>query len=165
MARSEIFSTCIHSFSDACEKRIAKQLDEKRIVLTNGCFDLLHAGHIYSLQKAAELGDELWIALNSDASVRSLKGESRPIFSQMERAYMLNALECVSLIFLFEGDNLSKEILNLKPDIYVKSSDYSLETLNHKEKKSLESVGADIHFVPHIDGFSTTITLNKVQNT
>ena len=75
------------------KKRKAKQLDEKRIVLTNGCFDLLHAGHIYSLQKAAELGDELWIALNSDASARSLKGESRPIFSQMERAYA----ECVRI--------------------------------------------------------------------
>ena len=94
MARSEIFSTCIHSFSDACEKRKAKQLDEKRIVLTNGCFDLLHAGHIYSLQKAAELGDELWIALNSDASVRfSKRRKSTHILSDGESIYA----ECVRM--------------------------------------------------------------------
>ena len=164
MTHLNIFSTCIHSFSDACEKRQTKLLEEKQIVLTNGCFDLLHAGHIYSTKKHRKFGDELWVALNSDASVRTLKGESRPIFSQNERAYMLNALECVSLIFLFEDDNLSKEILHLKPDVYVKSGDYSFETLNVKEKKSLESVGSEIHFVPHLDGFSTTNTVNSIQN-
>ena len=92
-------------------------------------------------KKHSEFGDELWVALNSDASVRTLKGESRPIFSQNERAYMLNALECVSLIFLFEDDNLSKEILHLKPDVYVKSGDYSFETLNVKEKNHSNLLG------------------------
>ena len=122
----------------------------------------MHAGHIYSLEKASELGDELWVALNSDRSVQSLKGNSRPVLKQDQRAYMLDSLKFVSLVFIFENNNLSQEIFDLKPDIYVKSGDYSLDTLNPEEKKALESIGAEIHFVPHMHGFSTTSMINKI---
>ncbi|MEK9772878.1 MAG: adenylyltransferase/cytidyltransferase family protein [Opitutae bacterium] len=151
------------TFTDACKIRQEKYNQDKKLVLTNGCFDLLHAGHVYSLEKAAELGDELWVALNSNASIRSLKGKNRPIFSEYERAYMLSSLKFVSLIFIFENTHLAEEILQLKPDIYVKSGDYSLEKLNQKERISLEKVGAEIHFVPLLDGFSTTSIINTIR--
>ena len=153
------------TISDACKTRQEKFNHNKKIVLTNGCFDLLHAGHIYSLEKASELGDELWVALNSDSSVRSLKGKTRPIYSENERAYMLSCLKFVSLVFIFEDTHLANEILELKPEIYVKSGDYSLEKLNEEERISLEKVGAEIHFVPLLDGFSTTNIIDTIQDT
>ena len=164
MTDHKFFSSSICSFEEACEKRKEKCHNQKKIVLTNGCFDLLHVGHIYSLEKASELGEELWVALNSDISVRSLKGGNRPIFSQEQRAYMLQSLKCVSLVFIFENENLAKEITALKPDIYVKSGDYSLQTLNPDERKALETVGSKINFVPHIDGFSTTNIIKNLSN-
>lgn len=159
------FTTGISTLTEACKKRKALLSENKTLVLTNGCFDLLHAGHVYSLEKASELGDELWIALNSDSSVKSLKGPTRPIYSAMERAYMLCALKFVSLVFIFEGSNLAHEILKLKPDIYAKSGDYSLTKLNQDEKKSLDKVGAEIHFVSLLEGFSTTKIINHIQST
>lgn len=158
-------SKCICSFADACHKREETFNQKKKIVLTNGCFDLLHAGHIYSLEKASEFGDELWVALNSDSSVKSIKGNERPIFSENERAYMVSSLRFVSLVFIFNSTHLANEILALKPDAYVKSGDYSLETLNSDEKKSLNSVGAEIHFVPMLSGFSTTKIINNIADT
>ena len=116
-------------------------------------------------KKASKLGDELWVALNSDSSVRSLKGKTRPIYSENERAYMLSCLKFVSLVFIFEDTHLANEILELKPEIYVKSGDYSLEKLNEEERISLEKVGAEIHFVPLLDGFSTTNIINTIQDT
>lgn len=165
MKTSATFSECFSSYSDAYEKRQEKYAQNKSIVLTNGCFDLLHAGHIHSLEKASQLGDELWVALNSDSSVRSLKGTSRPIFSEKERAYMLCSLRYVSLVFIFENTHLAKEILEIKPDIYVKSGDYKLENLNRDEKASLDKIGAEIHFIPLLDGFSTTKIIKSIQHT
>lgn len=164
MKFSSSFSKYFCSFSDACKKRKVKSSQNKKIVLTNGCFDLLHAGHIYSLEKASELGDELWVALNSDTSVRSLKGKCRPILSENERAYMLSSLRSVSLVFIFENSNLAREILHLKPDIYVKSGDYSLEKLNSEERSSLEKIGAKIHFISHLEGISTTNIVKNIQD-
>jgi rfaE bifunctional protein nucleotidyltransferase chain/domain len=159
------FSKGVSTLTDACDKRKALLSENKTLVLTNGCFDLLHAGHVYSLEKASELGDELWVALNSDSSVKSLKGPTRPIYSVMERAYMLCSLKFVSLVFIFEGSNLAKEILQLKPDFYAKSGDYSLNNLNQDEKISLDKVGTEIHFVSLLEGFSTTKIINHIQST
>ena len=154
---------CVSSFSNACEIRKDKVNHGKRIVLTNGCFDLLHAGHVYSLQKAAALVEEVWVALNSDRSVRSLKGTTRPIYSEHERAYLLHSLGFVSLIFLFDSINLSNEILQLKPDVYAKSGDYTIDTINEKERNALKSVGAKICFVPFLEGYSTTRIINSIR--
>jgi rfaE bifunctional protein nucleotidyltransferase chain/domain len=132
------------------------------IVLTNGCFDLLHSGHIFSLQQAARFG-ELWVALNGDASIRQLKGPQRPVIGERERAYTLAALECVRGIFIFDGLRLARELEIFRPDIYVKSSDYAPETLDPEERSALEKIGAKIEFVPLLPNFSTSQIIKKIQ--
>lgn len=154
-----------YSFEEICEIRLEREQQGKSIVLTNGCFDLVHAGHIYSLEKAAALGDELWVALNSDASVRKIKGINRPIYSQNERAYLLGALEAVNLTFFFDSTNLAQEIKRLRPDFYAKSGDYSLDNLNTEEHKALEEANTKICFVPFLEGFSTSRTVESIKNT
>lgn len=136
----------------------------KTIVLTNGCFDLLHPGHLSYLKQAATLGDELWIGLNSDASTSGLKGPTRPVMNEYERAYMLAGLECVSRLFVFNEPRLTKEILAIKPDIYVKAGDYTIETLNQEERSALEKVGAKIKFLPFLEGYSTTKLIKKISD-
>jgi len=156
----DLFANPLQSSTDLLKIREELKATGRKLVLTNGCFDLLHIGHIYSLEKASEFGDELWVALNSDTSVRSLKGMSRPIFSELERAFFLKV---VSQVFIFENDTIVREILELKPDVYVKSGDYTLETLHSEERNSLESIGAQIRFVPHLQGISTTKIIGKIQ--
>ena len=161
------FTGSINSFSsleDALIIREKYRREKKTLVLTNGCFDLLHPGHIHSLNLAASRGDYLWVALNSDESVKALKGPARPIINEHYRAFSLNSLKAVSLVFLFNGANLATEILAISPDVYVKSSDYSLETLNKDEKKSLFEVGAEISFIPLLKGFSTSTLLSKIRS-
>ena len=137
----------------------------KKLVLTNGCFDLLHAGHIYSLEAAAQQGDVLWVGVNSDTSVRQLKGNNRPIYNEEARLYILNALQCVQGVFLFQGQDLAEEIKKIQPDIYVKAGDYTLEKLNVKERLALESCHAKILFMPFLEGWSTTNTIKKLNHT
>lgn len=132
-------------------------------MLTNGCFDLLHTGHLYFLNQAKQLGDILWVLLNSDSSVRSLKGTSRPVQSEKERAYALASLRAIQGVVIFHQKRLTKEISLLQPDIYVKAGDYSLETIDKEERTALETVGADIRFLPFLKGFSTTRFLNKMR--
>ena len=135
----------------------------KRLVLTNGCFDLLHAGHIYALEQAAQQGDVLWVGVNSDNSVRRLKGPSRPVYNEEARLYMLNALQCVSGLFLFDGDNLALEMELIQPDVYVKSGDYSLEKLNPAERQALLASSTQIIFAPFLQGWSTTHTIEQIE--
>jgi rfaE bifunctional protein nucleotidyltransferase chain/domain len=132
------------------------------LVMTNGCFDLLHTGHLYFLQAAGQLGDRLLVALNSDASVRMLKGSKRPVQNELERAYALAALECVDHIVIFNESNLVKEIAALKPDIYTKAGDYDLGRLHPGERTALEVGGSKIHFLPFLNGFSTTNLIGKI---
>lgn len=134
----------------------------KRLVLTNGCFDLLHAGHVYALEQAAQEGDVLWVGVNSDSSVRRLKGDKRPIYNESARLYMLNALQCVTGVFTFDGDNLAEEMDLIKPDVYVKSGDYSLEKINKDEYHVLIKSQTKIVFVPFLDGWSTTHTIAQI---
>ncbi|MDR1665760.1 MAG: adenylyltransferase/cytidyltransferase family protein, partial [Puniceicoccales bacterium] len=128
----------------------------RRLVLTNGCFDLLHGGHVRLLQTARSYGDGLWVGLNGDRSVRQLKGPSRPLREEKERAYILSALACVDGVFIFDGPTLAKEILLVKPEVYVKSSDYTLETLHPEEREALQRGGTEIRFVSLLEGISTT---------
>jgi D-glycero-beta-D-manno-heptose 1-phosphate adenylyltransferase len=134
----------------------------RRVVLTNGCFDLLHTGHIYFLQRARQLGDCLLVALNSDASVRLLKGPKRPVQTEAERAFALAALDCVDHVVIFQEANLMAEIDALQPDVYTKAGDYDLGRLHPGERGRLESVGTEIHFLPYLDGFSTTNLIRRV---
>ncbi len=135
----------------------------KAVVLTNGVFDLLHTGHLFYLQQARALGDRLIIALNADASVRALKGPSRPVQTEEQRAYALGALACVDAVVIFREPRLTAEILTLKPDVYCKAGDYTLEKLNSEERAALQSIGARIDFLPFLPGFSTTQLIRRIQ--
>jgi rfaE bifunctional protein nucleotidyltransferase chain/domain len=135
----------------------------RKVVLTNGVFDLLHTGHLYFLQKARALGDALFIALNADASVRALKGPSRPVQSEEQRAYALAALACIDAVFVFKTPRLDAEIRALSPDVYCKAGDYALDKLDPGERAALEKTGAKIEFLPFLPGFSTTNLIAKIK--
>ncbi|HEY4744385.1 MAG TPA: bifunctional D-glycero-beta-D-manno-heptose-7-phosphate kinase/D-glycero-beta-D-manno-heptose 1-phosphate adenylyltransferase HldE [Desulfuromonadaceae bacterium] len=132
----------------------------KRIVFTNGCFDLLHAGHVKYLQKARGLGDLLVLGLNSDASVRRLKGEKRPLIGEDERAHILAALDCIDYVVLFDEDTPLALITQLKPDILVKGGDYTPEGVVGKEV--VEAYGGRVELVAFVDGKSTTNIIERV---
>ena len=151
------------SLDDALARREKLRSQGKRVVLVNGCFDLLHTGHIYYLKKAAELGDALYVALNGAKSISALKGPTRPIQDDASRAYALAALACVDTVFIFQTPRLTGEIETIKPDAYAKAGDYTLETLASEEREMLESIGAKIHFVPYLEGFSTTDIIEKLR--
>ena len=132
------------------------------VVVTNGVFDLLHPGHVEYLQEASELGDTLVIALNSDASVKELKGSPRPIISELERAYMLASLEYVNKVIIFEETEALNTLLAIQPDIYVKGGDYNIDTINQKERHALEARGVEIRILKFKTGFSTTKMIEKI---
>ena len=156
------------AFSTSLDEAVRFREDAKRsgktFVLTNGCFDLLHYGHVSSLTEASKLGDYLWVAMNSDSSTRNLKGNDRPIIPEEERACLLASLTCVSGVTLFENRRLVKEILALQPDVYVKSGDYTEDSIDPEEKEALRSVKASIKFVPFVQGTSTTSLLKRIQS-
>ena len=135
----------------------------QKVVLTNGVFDLLHTGHLYFLQKARALGDAMVVALNSDASVRKLKGPLRPVQTEDERAYALAALTCVDVIVIFSELRLTTEIRTLRPDVYVKACVNTIATLDPGEHAALEEIGASIEFMPYLSGFSTTQLIAKIK--
>jgi D-glycero-beta-D-manno-heptose 1-phosphate adenylyltransferase len=151
------------TLAQAVAERERRRAAGKRVVLTNGVFDLLHTGHLFSLQQARALGDALFIVLNDDASVRALKGPSRPLQDQVQRAYALAALACVDAVTLFHAPRLTKEIRGLRPDVYCKAGDYTLDKLDPGERAALEEVGAEIVFLPFLPGFSTTALIAKIK--
>ncbi len=132
------------------------------MVMTNGCFDLLHVGHLSYLKESRALGDQLWVLINSDESVRALKGPTRPIQTEIERAYCLAALSCVDRVVIFGSPRLVHEIEQLQPDIYTKAGDYTIDTLYQPERQAFDAVGAQIKFLPFLEGFSTTNMIAKI---
>lgn len=134
----------------------------KKLVVTNGCFDLLHRGHASYLAAAREHGDALLVLVNSDASVRSLKGPSRPVVDEYSRAFLLASLRAVDAAVIFDSSRCDRELAVLKPDLYVKAGDYTLEKLDPIERAALEAAGTEIVFMPFVAGFSTTGTLKKI---
>lgn len=133
----------------------------KRLVLTNGCFDLLHTGHVRYLEEARRCGDALLVAVNSDASVRQLKGPSRPVNTELDRAEVLAALRCVDHVTIFTGKRVTEVIRLLRPAVYAKGGDYTPETLDPEEKAALDEVGAEIRILQLVPGRSTTAILEK----
>lgn len=146
----------------ALQYRESLRKEGKRLVVTNGCFDLLHRGHATYLAAAGECGDALLVLVNSDASVRALKGPTRPVVDEYSRAFLLASLRAVDAAVIFDGSRCDRELAVLKPDVYVKSGDYTLETLNPEERAALEAAGTEIVFMPFVAGFSTTGTLKKI---
>ena len=132
-----------------------------RIVFTNGCFDILHAGHVRSLAKARSFGDVLVLGLNSDASVRENKGPSRPINSELDRAEVVGALKSVDYVVLFGEKTAESIIAKVRPDVYVKGGAYTLGTL--PEAKIVQSYGGRVEFVDLVAGRSTTNVIEKIR--
>lgn len=132
----------------------------KKIVFTNGCFDILHVGHISYLSQARSLGDFLWVGLNSDSSVKKLKGESRPINSQEDRAIMLSSLSFVDAVTIFTQDTPIELISMIKPDIHVKGGDYSPEKL--PEYPIVKQYGGKVEILPFVPNKSTTGIIQKI---
>ncbi|MFI0347381.1 MAG: adenylyltransferase/cytidyltransferase family protein [Chthoniobacterales bacterium] len=137
-------------------------LQGQKLVLTNGCFDLLHIGHVRYLQAAQALGDALIVAVNSDRSVRELKGATRPINNEQDRAEVVAALRYVEHVIIFDDLRVSQVIKKLQPAIYVKGGDYTIETLDPGERKALEECGTEIKILPLIPGRSTTRLIEKM---
>jgi rfaE bifunctional protein nucleotidyltransferase chain/domain len=133
----------------------------RRVVFTNGCFDLLHPGHIRSLEQARALGDALVVGLNSDASVRQLKGEGRPILPERERAEILAAMECVDAVVIFDDLTPREVIAQLLPDVLVKGGDWAGDQIVGREE--VEAAGGRVVSVPVVPGYSTTAILEKIR--
>ena len=152
------------SLAAASALRARWRTEGRKVVLTNGVFDLLHPGHVHSLQQARALGDALIVCMNSDASVRALKGPSRPIVNQEGRAFCLAGLACVDAVVLFETERLDAEIRALSPDVYAKAGDYAPDRLNPAERSALEACETALRFTPFLEGFSTTSLIAKMES-
>ena len=134
----------------------------KKLVVTNGCFDILHLGHVTYLENSRNFGDALLLGVNSDVAVRGLKGPGRPVNSETDRASVLAALQSVDGVCIFTDTAATKFLAAAQPDIYAKGGDYTLETLNQDERRAVESAGGKIVLVPFVPGKSTTNLLEKI---
>tara|TARA_B100000768_G_scaffold163488_1_gene164800 strand:- start:156 stop:656 length:501 start_codon:yes stop_codon:yes gene_type:complete len=152
----------IVSWDDALIKIIDWKDQQEKLVFTNGCFDLMHIGHLDYLSKAKDLGSKLIIGLNSSESVSRIKGPSRPINTDESRGQMLAALEFVDLVVLFSEDTPLKLINHIKPNILVKGGDYIKE--NIVGAKEVEKAGGSVEIINFVNGYSTTSLVTKIQN-
>ena len=129
-------------------------------VITNGCFDILHVGHVRYLKKTKEYGDNLIVLLNSDKSVKAIKGESRPINCEEDRAEILSSLSCVDYVVLFDENSPAKLLENIKPNVYTKGADYTLETLPERDIVIKNNI--KVEFIDFVQGKSTTNVIKKI---
>jgi rfaE bifunctional protein nucleotidyltransferase chain/domain len=135
----------------------------QRLVFTNGCFDLLHAGHVRYLRQARGLGEALAVGLNSDRSVRELKGEGRPVNAEEDRAEVLAALGSVDYVVIFDGKRATDVLSTVRPHLYAKGGDYTADSLDPEERAALEKAGTEIRILPLVPGRSTTSTLGRIR--
>lgn len=139
----------------------AEKAKGKTVVLTNGCFDILHAGHVRYLSSARAVGDCLVLGLNSDASVRRLKGPSRPINNELDRAEVIGALRSVDYVVIFDETTAEALVKDVQPDYYAKGGDYSLDSL--PEAKAVAECGGKVVFLPFVEGKSSTKIIQKIE--
>ena len=142
----------------AARERLRKE--GKKVVFTNGCFDLIHPGHVRYLQQARALGDALIVALNSDRSVRELKGDKRPILTENERAEVMAALACVDYVTIFDEPTPREIIAALLPDVLVKGGDWGIDSIVGREE--VEAAGGRVLSLPFVDGCSTTDVIERI---
>jgi rfaE bifunctional protein nucleotidyltransferase chain/domain len=135
----------------------------RKLVLTNGCFDLLHVGHVHYLQAAQALGDALAVAINGDDSVRELKGAGRPLNTEGDRAEVVAALDCVDYVVIFQEVRVTRLIEKVRPSIYVKGGDYTRASLDPEERAALEKIGTEIRIVPFEPGHSTSAVIERMK--
>jgi D-glycero-beta-D-manno-heptose 1-phosphate adenylyltransferase len=136
----------------------------RRLVATNGCFDVLHLGHVTHLQQARDQGDALLVGVTSDAGVRALKGPGRPLNNENDRAGLLAALESVDAVFVFPEVDARAFLQLVRPDIYAKGGDYTIDTINQEERRMLEQMGVKIVIMPAVPGKSTSALVQKIQS-
>ena len=144
------------------EWRRAMRAQGRKLVVTNGCFDVLHVGHVTYLESARSQGDALLVGVNADAGVRQLKGPDRPVNNESDRATVVAALESVDGVCIFPERTATRFVAAAQPDIYVKGGDYTLATLNHEERQTVEAAGGRIVIIPFVPGKSTTALLEKI---
>jgi rfaE bifunctional protein nucleotidyltransferase chain/domain len=152
----------IFSFDDLKNQVNAWKQAGEEVVFTNGCFDIIHRGHIEVLAQTADLGDRLIIGLNSDTSIQKLKGKNRPIIEEQSRAILLASLEFVDAVVIFSEDTPLKLISALLPDVLAKGGDYEIETIVGHE--IVQQNGGKVKLVPFVDGFSSTTIIEKIKN-
>ncbi len=153
----------IFTLEEACLWRKSLRKQDIRLVITNGCFDLMHRGHADYLYRARCEGDAMLILCNSDASVRALKGPTRPIVGEYDRAFLLASLAVVDGVVIFDSPRCDRELAALAPDVYVKAGDYTVETLDAGERNALLQNNTRIVFMPFIAGLSTTNIIQKIK--
>jgi D-glycero-beta-D-manno-heptose 1-phosphate adenylyltransferase len=158
-------STKIIDIDEMAERARQLRTAGEKLVATNGCFDLLHVGHVRYLHAARALGDALAVGLNGDQSVRELKGIGRPVNNESDRAELLAALECVDFIMIFPEKRATRFIEAARPAIYVKGGDYSSDTLNAEEQALLREIGAKVRILPFAPGYSTSELLERLRQT
>jgi rfaE bifunctional protein nucleotidyltransferase chain/domain len=156
----DIASKKYKTLDDIVRIRQELSLKGKRLVFTNGCFDILHLGHVRYLNHARTLGDILVVGVNSDLSVRRIKGNARPLVPEMERVEVLAALECIDYVFLFDDQTPQKIIEAIVPDILVKGSDWKLQDVVGRDV--VEKNGGAVLTIPVVEGFSTTAIILTV---
>ena len=154
----------IMSLADALEWRETLRRQGIRLAITNGCFDLLHQGHVEYLDSARRAADALLVLVNSDNSVRALKGPTRPVNDEYARAFVLAGLASVDATVIFDSERCTAELSALAPDVYIKGGDYTVETLNPEERQVLQDMNTEIMFIPFVNGFSTTGTIEKMRS-
>lgn len=144
------------------KRRLAQwRVKSDHIVFTNGCFDILHVGHLHTLKTSIQLGDKLIVGLNSDASVSRLKGKERPIVNQLDRSEMLAALEMVDAVIIFEDDTPEELIQLIKPDVLCKGGDWSIENIVGGD--FVKSYGGRVVSIPFVQGYSSSSLINKIK--
>jgi D-beta-D-heptose 7-phosphate kinase/D-beta-D-heptose 1-phosphate adenosyltransferase len=133
----------------------------KKVVFTNGCFDILHRGHLDLIARAAELGNVLVVALNTDASVKKLKGADRPINHEQDRIFQIASLLCVDAVYLFDEETPEQIINDINPDVLVKGGDYSIDTI--VGAKHVQSYGGKVEVIPYVEGYSTSSLIDTIK--
>lgn len=156
--------TKIMSLAEAVEWRDALRERGARLAVTNGVFDLLHRGHVQYLFAASACADALLVAVNSDASVKIIKGPERPVVCEQDRAYLVAGLEAVDAVVVFDTPKPLAVLQSIRPDVYVKGGDYDETTIDREEHALLKSQGAEFCFIPFVQGRSTTSTIAKVRS-
>ncbi len=148
------------SIAELRRERERLRAEGRRLVFTNGCFDILHVGHVRYLAQARALGDALVVAVNSDRSVRELKGAGRPVMNEDERAELLAALESVDYVTVFDDESPRRLIAEVLPDVLVKGGDYQLDEIHGREE--VERAGGRVLSLPFIEGASTSSIIEKI---
>ena len=161
MSHLNKLNTKIYSLEELGNKVTAWKQAGEEVVFTNGCFDIIHRGHIEVLAQTADLGDRLIIGLNSDSSIQKLKGKNRPIIEEQSRAILLASFSFVDAVILFSEDTPINLIRTLKPDVLAKGGDYEINTIvGHKV---VQENGGQVILVPFVDGFSSTTIIDKIK--